>query len=264
MWTDEMRSVAGQFERMGASLQCAVDGPDGFRLDVREQPGSETFVLSAGASARLEVRVLDLDRDERHLLLMVRDGSEAFKYLCGHDERHWFAAALPSEPGVRDVGTAMEALKPRDLRRRERRIGLSRKDGRKRRNAAWVRQGEWFFVPVPDLRVEPLHVLRNEPLRRGRGKPHVAELCWRTGGETVYVCDHYPRGLRVGEYEKLLARRPSARKWRWAVMQREPLVFVQGRVRHPDHKTIVLRGWHQVLVNTEGQAAGMRNLAFLD
>jgi hypothetical protein len=39
---------------------------------------------------------------------------------------------------------------------------------------------------------------------------------------------------------------------------------VKGRIRHPDHKTIELAGWHQVLMNTEHQSAAMQNLAFLD
>ena len=42
------------------------------------------------------------------------------------------------------------------------------------------------------------------------------------------------------------------------------LVFVRGKVRHPDHKTIVLHGWHQVLMNTETQAVAMRHVAFID
>jgi len=42
------------------------------------------------------------------------------------------------------------------------------------------------------------------------------------------------------------------------------MVFVKGKIRHSDHKTIVLPFWHQVLPNTESGAQSMRNLAFLD
>jgi hypothetical protein len=31
-----------------------------------------------------------------------------------------------------------------------------------------------------------------------------------------------------------------------------------------DHKTVVLKFWHQVVPNTEGQAVGAANVAFLD
>ena len=48
------------------------------------------------------------------------------------------------------------------------------------------------------------------------------------------------------------------------MMRRNPLVYVRGRVRHADHKTIMLHGWHRVLMNTERQSQAMRNVAFLD
>jgi hypothetical protein len=47
-------------------------------------------------------------------------------------------------------------------------------------------------------------------------------------------------------------------------MQRNAGVYVRGRVRHADHATIELVGWHRVVMNTEGQARAMRNVAFLD
>lgn len=36
------------------------------------------------------------------------------------------------------------------------------------------------------------------------------------------------------------------------------------RIRHADHATITLQGWHQVVRNTEGQSNAMRNVTFLD
>jgi hypothetical protein len=47
-------------------------------------------------------------------------------------------------------------------------------------------------------------------------------------------------------------------------MRRNPGVYVRGRVRHPDHATITLPGWHRVVMNTEAQSRAMRNVAFLD
>ena len=128
-----------------------------------------------------------------------------------------------------------------------------------------MRQGEWFFLPEPRLQVEEGLVLRNEPLSRGAGsKPHNAEFCYRYGGETVYVCEQEPQGLPEAAYRRLLERRPAARSWAWRVMRRNPQVFVKGRISHADHKTIVLPGWHRVLMNTENQAAAMSHVAFLD
>jgi len=50
----------------------------------------------------------------------------------------------------------------------------------------------------------------------------------------------------------------------WVTQRRNPGVFVRGKIRHADHKTIVLDGWHQVLLNTETQSVAMRHVAFID
>ena len=47
-------------------------------------------------------------------------------------------------------------------------------------------------------------------------------------------------------------------------MQRNAGVYVRGQVRHVDHATIELVGWHRVVMNTEGEARAMQNVAFLD
>ena len=54
----------------------------------------------------------------------------------------------------------------------------------RRRTPVYVRQGEWFFVPAPQVRPQRWMVLRNEPLRRGNGKPHWAEQLFRQTGAT--------------------------------------------------------------------------------
>lgn len=47
-------------------------------------------------------------------------------------------------------------------------------------------------------------------------------------------------------------------------MRRNLGVFARGTVRHPDHATITLHDWCQVLMNKENKAHGRKNLAFLD
>jgi hypothetical protein len=47
-------------------------------------------------------------------------------------------------------------------------------------------------------------------------------------------------------------------------MMRNAAVYVRGRIWHPDHKTVVLRCWHRVLMNTEHMAPGRSNVTFLD
>ena len=117
-------------------------------------------------------------------------------------------------------------------------------------------------MPAPQVRVEQLLVLRNEPIARGGGKPHVCEELYRFGGETVYVSPGAPNGLTNEQYRALSEGERS--RWNWRVMRRNPKVYVRGRFRHPDHKTVVLDGWHEVLSNTENLSHAMRNVAFLD
>jgi hypothetical protein len=256
---------------MGARLKVA-DRPSGRRrtagalsLDVRSDRKGEFFEIVRPLNTAVEVAVLDVQPADRHLLLLVREGQDKSKFLCGHDERHWFVAGIPESAPVGTVRQAKEALKPAEVQTAQARKRLKAKARSRRKNAAYVRQGEWFFLPVADMVVDEKLVLPNEPLRRGNGgKPHLAEFCFRTGGETVYVCSRHPNGVTVAQYKSILAGSPKAKSWGWRTMQRNPGVYVRGRVRHPDHATITLHGWHRVVMNTEGQSKAMRNVALLD
>jgi hypothetical protein len=233
------------------------------RLDVRTDRNGEYFEVTRRAGAAVEV--LDVRRDDRHLLLLARDGAEKQKFLCGHDERHWFVAAVPESAPVGTVRAAKEALKPREVQEIQARLGVSTAARERRKNDAYRRQGEWFFVPEPGLKFDPAHVLRDEPIVRGNGgKPHRLEFCVRSGGEAVQVCAQHPNGVTPAEYRRIVRFQPEAAKWAWRTMVRNAAVYARGRVRHADHATITLRGWHRVLMNTETQAKAMRHVAFLD
>jgi hypothetical protein len=259
------------FARMGARLQLGDLNPSDVRarnqpltLDVRSDPEGEFFDIRLRSGARLELDVVDLRRRDRHLLLRAREEAATHFFLCGHDEQHWFVAGVPGND-LPSVAAAMEALKPPEVVEAQRRQGIKGKDRRRRKNAAYVRQGEWFFLPAPKLHVDKTQILRNEPLSRGEGsKPHWAEFLYRRGGEAVYVCAAYPQGLKPEAYVDLLRRKPRTRAWNWRHMVRNPEAHVKGAVRHPDHKTIVLQVWHRVVMNTEGQTEAMRHVVFLD
>lgn len=120
-------------------------------------------------------------------------------------------------------------------------------------------------MPAPDgVRVEERLILRNEPIARGSGKPHMCEELVRQGGELVYVSTQRPQGLTEMQYRRSLSRNPKLRNLQWVAQRRNPLVFVRGKVRHADHKTITLDRWHQVMMNTETQSVAMRHVAFID
>jgi len=128
-----------------------------------------------------------------------------------------------------------------------------------------IRQGEWFFVREPGLDEKGAAILRNEPLSRGAGsKPHMCEEMIRRGGEIVMLNRRYPAGLSLTEFERLVAGNEEARKWGWNRMVRDAEVYVRGEVRHRDHKTIDLDGWHRVYMNRERFAKHAPQIAFLD
>jgi hypothetical protein len=261
-----------KFARMGARLKIIdrparrFQAPSGVvSLDIREDRDGEYFEVARQPGIDPEVAVLDVQTADRHLLLLVRDGAEKQKFLCGHDERHWFVAAIPETAPVGTVRQAKEALKPPEVLAAQGREGLRANARDQRKNAAYRRQGEWFFLPVANLHVDTRLVLRDEPIRRGdSGKPHWVDFCYRTGGETVYVCRRHPNGVSANEHQRILTANPRAKEWGWQPMRRNATVYVRGSVRHADHATIELHGWHQVLMNTESQAKAMRNVAFLD
>ena len=280
----EVENLERKFEAMGARLKVGKMRPDRllgsftwsgssrFRIDVKSDRKGEFFELMLRPDVEPEFLVLDVKPKDRHLLLMVRDEEKDsrsrvrevhHRYLCGHDERAWFVAAVPGA-SASSVAQAKEALKPPVVRESQVRHQVKTKDRNRRRNVGFIRQGEWFFVPCPDLKVDERLVLPNEPLRRGRGKPHTAEFLYRLGGTTVYVCRKYPNGLTRGEHTQLIRKEPDKARLSWTTMARNPEAYVKGWIRHPDHKTIVLTFWHRVVPNRESETVSGRNLAFLD
>ena len=252
-----------RFAAMGARLSVAKRPWHGSpRIDVLSDRRGEYFDITfAGAADEVGLEVIDVRPRDRHLLLLARSAGEKSKFLLGHDERHWFVAAVPETAlGVTGVTTAKLALQPADVR-----TALDRtrpKDPFSRRNAAFVRQGEWFFVPAPRLGVDDAITLRNEPLTRGRGKAHVLQFAWRTGGTAVYVNWRHPTGISEIQFQRLTPQ--QRRSGSWARLVRDPEVYAKGTVRHPDHATVELSTWHRVLMNTEHGARAMQHVVFID
>jgi hypothetical protein len=273
------KQIESQFVAMGARLKLRevpsrwrqgdrqwIDPAD-FAVDIRRDGAGEFFELRVPTHLRetLDVAVTQAEPKQRHLLLFVRkagDPPQLDRFLCGHDEREWFVAAVPG--GASSVRQAMDALQPKDVRAALTRNHVSSRKRYARKNRAFRRQGEWFFVPEPSFVVDAKLILRNEPLRRGGGKPHLVEQLYRTGGETVHVCRKHPNGVTPDEYRSILRRQPDANRWGWQVMRRNPGVYARGTVRHSDHATITLPFWHRVMMNTETQSRTMAKVAFLD
>jgi hypothetical protein len=235
------------FSRMGARLKIQQPGArqrEKVSIDVSRDRNGEFFDIRCQDGVAPEI--LDVQPASCHLVLMVRDGGARNKFLLGRDERHWFAAAVPGD-GVHDVRTAMASLRPTEVE-----------------GARAIRQGEWFFVPARGVRDTSV-IYRNEPLSRGGGsKPHICQEMMRHSGVTVMVTSAYPTGITEPEYNRLMDKDPAARRMHWRRMVRDAQVYARGSVRHRDHKTIYLDGWHRVYMNRERFATHARQIAFLD
>jgi hypothetical protein len=171
-------------------------------LDIERDKHGTYFEIRTLVGTAQELLVLNAQPRKKHLLLLSRQFDESGrllakqKFLCGQDEGHWFVAAIPEDEPVSTVAGAQIALKPAEVRGREAAMGVTPKESFRRKNAAFVRQGEWFFIPERGVVADPIRLLRNEPLSRGNeSKPHWAEECYRVGGETVYVSTRHPKRL---------------------------------------------------------------------
>lgn len=258
------------FARLGQRVQIAPTPPSRraippeFELDVRRDRHGEFFLLTLNPAQDTEFQVVDVQPGLSQLLLQARTEAAKLKFLCGFDERHLFTAAVPGG-SIRSVQDAMQALKLAAVREDETRLGLRGRDRLRRRNRAYLRQGEWFFVPEPGLIVPAERIRRHEPLSRGGGSQrHLCAEAARTGGEQVMVCGRYPGGITLERYAQLRRSSREARGWNWRSNVRNPHLYVRGDVRHRDHATLHLPGWHRVYMNTENEAPGRRAVVFLD
>jgi len=277
------QTIEKEFEEMGARAEVSVvdvrrvrrkgdlariPRVERIRVDVRPDRKGKCEYFEIVHRSDVDVRVLDIRRQDRHLLLVareaawLRDDEQQSKFLCGYDERAWFVAAIPEDAPAESVQDAKDALKPEAVWESIRDYDLPMHQRDQRWTKAFVRQGEWFFIPRPQAPVELERVLVNEPIRRGAGKPHVCQFLYRTGGEPVYVSTLHPNGLTVREFQNLdpVLRRSH----QWTRMVRAAGVYVKGSIRHADHATIWLPFWHEVVMNRESEARAMRNVAFLN
>jgi hypothetical protein len=173
------------FDAIGADLRVRSAG-NAFEIDVRREGDREIFQLQYPLGDTIQAEVLDVKPRLRHLVLDVTGWRlpVSGRYLCGHDERHWFVASLPFGRRTVTVRGAMESLKPAIVLREQVRKGVRYRCYR-RKTAAYVRQGEWFFLPRP--RVGEL-ATRNGQIARPGGKPHRVEWLFRPeGGSETFV-----------------------------------------------------------------------------
>lgn len=260
----DRKNLEKQFENIGgrvtirkgtASRRIASRGTV-LRLNVSKDKRGEHFTLTIDPDVDekdIIVQVLDVDDKLRQMLLLVKHEETVERLLVGHDESHWFVAGVTMS---RTIKEAFENLRPVAATVAMRRSGVKNKDWRKRKNKGFVRQGEWFFVPVHFEEDKTTIIHKNEPIRRPTGgSAHVVEEVVRRGGETVYTKGE--KVISVEEYKKL--DKLEQLGYRQQVLGAR--VIGRGKVKHPDHKTIELKDWHEIHLSTE---AGVTSNAFID
>lgn len=222
-----------------------------YDLNIRRDRHGEHYALGV-PPVLPNFKILQTDRATRHLLMMA----DADRLLCGHDERHWFVAAIDQQ--VSTVIGAKRALLPRELSE----ISIAPSVLARRHNAVFLRQGEWFFVPVSVDRAASLNgwpILHNEPLvRNRRSKPHMVSEIIRFGGVAVVLFDGNEYSLH--QWREHCDRNPKDGLLGRQLVK-DPEVYARGHVRHPDHATLTLRDWHRVYPNREASSI---NVSFYD
>jgi hypothetical protein len=257
--------------KIGARLKVSQSkstrwGPDTIRFNVGTDKQGEHFTLMVGESVKdVDVRILDVDPDLAQTLILVvtkpLEGKPVKeKLLLGHDERHWFVAGVPERS--RNIRDAFQQLKPEAAKLSQERAGVSGgKTLDRRKNKGFIRQGEWFFVPVqfePDAKT---YIHTKEPIQRQGGTPHIVEKCVRFGGKAVFLL-----GTKIFTPAQKEAYEKTNSRVAFQSRQMGARVFVTGKVTHKDHKTVVLQGWHEVHMSREpGRVQGQRSAqGFLD
>ena len=218
-----------RFAAIGARLN--VSRPTDGRAAHRRSHGRAGRVLRRPLRRRRprgRVEVVDVGRTDRHLLLLVRDGEEKSKFLCGHDERHWFVAGDPRDRPRRQRCRDGEGSAAAAACTRRRSSGSGRRTAFRRRNAAYVRQGEWFFVPAPGLdAAEPRSCCATSRCRAAAARRTCSSSRIRRGGETVWVNSRHPSGISEPAYRAPDAR-SSGGSGGWNALVRDPELFAKG------------------------------------
>lgn len=250
-----MLALQKALQKLGYPVELNEGLPpsSGYRIDTKGRGKTERFQIDT--TPNIELVPLDTQVDEEAVLVMIRDNEAPHgkqnlaKMLLGHDERQLYVAAVPRE--TRDVADAKDRLKPAIVQNAEARAKVKASKKNKHRNEARVRQGDFFFVPTTD-EVDETLLKKNQPLRRGGGNAHMLAEVVEVGGQTGY--ERFGQFITTRQYETLT----EAKKLEYRQTRRNPTLYARGHVRHPEHKTIYLQGWHLVVPNTE---SGARDIA---
>src|SRR5258705_9110654 len=112
------KHIESRFAAMGARLKVREvsvrwDGSTrNYAMDIRRDRHGAFFELRVPThlSETVEATVLQSEPKQRK----TDEKPQLDRFLCGHDERNWFVAAVPG--AASSVRQAMDALQPKDVR----------------------------------------------------------------------------------------------------------------------------------------------------
>src|SRR5258708_4658625 len=98
-----------QFERIRARVKTSPLRAGDLRINVLPDRHGEYFDLQINPERVARVFALNTDPQARHLLLFAKTQDEKGeilkqRFLCGHDEKAWFVAAIPGSAST--IGSA--------------------------------------------------------------------------------------------------------------------------------------------------------------
>ena len=170
-------------------------------------------------------RVEDVFIKNGELKVKRKTTSASRYFLAGRDERQLFMTQL-SVPCT-SVMQAHAALKTNDVFTAEGKVGRA------------TRQGEWFFLmPSKEEDLAISNYLKNK-MAKIHKKVAIGTLLGRPGGKP-HTADEV---ISFSSVEPVLEHG-------FQVRPRNSL-FVRGKVRHSDHKTVEFKSWRKIMGNAE-------------
>ena len=180
--------------------------------------------------------------DKINFYIQQKTPSEKRHFLMGVDERQLFLSQLTR--GVPNINEARRSL------------GNTVHFHEGKRKMTPNRQGEWFFMKATEKQEEDIELLLSKKriwiakkvnigdhAGRRAGNPHIAD-------ELIVIPES--RGLiESSKRSKFMSKHRPIVQGAYPVRARE--VFVRGKIRHIDHKTIKYSHWYQVILNNEVQ-----------
>ncbi len=184
---------------------------------------------------------LDFRETQSHFFIKQQTPADNRRFLMGVDERQLFVAQL-----IKRVTNIVEA---------RRSLGKTVQFHEGKRKMTPNRQGEWFFVKATDQQEKDIELLLNKKRIFIVKKKNIGKYAGRVGGnphtaDEIVVIPQSRALVEQAKQSKFMRKHKPIVLSEYPVRKRE--VFVRGRIRHIDHKTIKYTHWYQVILNNEG------------